>query len=78
MGSSHDTMFMISTIRTRKTPTDPNFIGWLHVDDHYHREGDDFVAVRFNGGFRDADEILRVIVALKTLLPVIDRLGSIE
>ena len=61
-------------IRVRKTPTELDFFGRLYVDDYYpgHRLS------RFNGGFRNADEVLKTIAALKTLLPVIDRLGSIE
>lgn len=73
MGSSTNAEIKETRIYARKTLTALDCVGRLYINDHLESH----VACRGNLSFRTTDEIHQAIAALRELLPLVDRLGSL-
>lgn len=74
MGSSVNPEFVGVEMHVRKSPTDLEYpAGRLFVTDVFTNHK----GARANVGFRTVEEVKDAIANLKTLLPLIDRLGAV-
>lgn len=73
MDSNAYPKFSKTAVRSRPSLSDPAYVGWLHIDDHYEHHN----ASRGALGFKSVEEVKQAIAALQELLPAIDRLGDL-